>query len=389
VSPSIHPDDYIFRFIFDSTPDKQQAVAEYFEKGAEAAAWLKDLIASVRGLNEPFALLDFASGYGRVTRHLTALLPACRIVGSDVHPEAVEFLCRMGIAATLSARVPEEFSPGRQFDVIFALSFFTHMPKRTWARWLRALCSCLTPGGHLIFTTHGNPGLDVMRKGLQRDDLAFDADGFWFEPTSEQKDLDAAEYGSTATSFAYVYGQLINADSRLRRFQEAGAGYQDLYIAERRADTVRRVVHSAAIIVDRVQSVLATIRHAWIETTVTNTGSDPWMNSENWIRFSLGGRIYPVLDLGADRKPLREFRALLPGSVQPGESVSIPLILDLVGIPQGEYLLQLDVVKEQHFWFADQGGTCAWLDLQVDATALSFVTSRSPPNWSVGPAGEL
>ncbi|MBV9758726.1 MAG: class I SAM-dependent methyltransferase, partial [Alphaproteobacteria bacterium] len=343
VGGTIHPDDYIFWFIFNGAPDKRLAVTEYFEKGAETGAWLKELIGSVRSPDEPFALLDFASGYGRVTRHLPKLLPNAKVFGSDVHPQAVEFLRDMGLEAILSASQPEEFAPQQQFDIVFALSFFTHMPKRTWTRWLRALIDCLRPGGHLIFTTHGEPGLEVMRKGLGRE-LAFDPDGFWFEPTSEQADLSTAEYGATATSFGYVYAQLLTANARLRRFQQAGAGYQDLYIVQRAIGPDRPIVYAASVVIERMQSVVASTRQAWIAATVTNAGSDAWTNTETWIRFTFGGRLYPAADGGIDGEPIREFRTFLPGSVQPGESVAVSLMLELAGIPEGEYLLRLDVV---------------------------------------------
>ncbi|MBV9756125.1 MAG: hypothetical protein JO047_03650, partial [Alphaproteobacteria bacterium] len=83
---------------------------------------------------------------------------------------------------------------------------------------------------------------------------------------------------------------------------------------------------------------------------------------------------------GIDGEPIREFRTFLPGSVQPGESVAVSLMLELAGIPEGEYLLRLDVVSEQHFWFADQGGNCAWLRLRVGANSLTFVTHGPGPN---------
>lgn len=55
-------------------------------------------------------------------------------------------------------------------------------------------------------------------------------DGFRFSPSSEQNDLDSAEYGTTIVSVEYVL-QHIPPDCRLLHFSEAEwEGYQDAYV---------------------------------------------------------------------------------------------------------------------------------------------------------------
>jgi hypothetical protein len=100
-------------------------------------------------------LLEFASGFGRVSRHLKKNsqfdLTAC-----DIHPAAVEFLSReFGIKAISSTHSPDNFSVSETFDITFALSFFTHLPRETFGPWLRALFGTLASPGYLIFTTDG------------------------------------------------------------------------------------------------------------------------------------------------------------------------------------------------------------------------------------------
>ena len=86
----------------------------------------------------PFKLLEFASGYGCVTRHIKKN-PDYDVVSCDIHPQAVDFLrSRIDVKAIQSMHVPEEFAPVDKFDVVFALSFFSHMPKSSFGRWLRA-----------------------------------------------------------------------------------------------------------------------------------------------------------------------------------------------------------------------------------------------------------
>lgn len=206
VSPFVHDDDLIWQFIRDhpNYPTAESADTYYLEDGAASAQKLADLIA--RNLVVPVdrapALLEFASGYGCVSRHLPAALPGWSITSSDIHPQAVAFLQdQLGIQAALSRDVPEELELP-EFDVVFALSFFSHMPRRTWGRWLRRLFDFVRPGGILAITTHGSVSWELCGRP------ELDEDGFSFIPTSEQYDIDTASYGSTVTTPDFVVGEI-------------------------------------------------------------------------------------------------------------------------------------------------------------------------------------
>ena len=140
----------------------------------------------------PIALLEFVSGFGCVTRHLKHVLPTSTIAAWDIHPEAIRFLReRLETDAIQSNAVPEWLNVRRKFDVVFALSFFSHMPKTTFARCLQQLATAVASGGFLIFTTHGRVTRDVILKDVQ-----LDPEGFFFNPAREQKDFDSAEHGN-------------------------------------------------------------------------------------------------------------------------------------------------------------------------------------------------
>lgn len=371
VTPAIHESDYIFWFIFASATDKNRAVHDYFDGGAATAVWLRNIIGEIRPLDQPFSILDFASGYGRVARHLGKAFPNARVIASDIHPAAVNFMNANGTEAVPSSSIPEEFDPKQKFDVVVAISFFTHMPQRTWVRWLRSLLCCLNPGGILIFTTHGEPGLAIMSKALDRE-LAFDDDGFWFTPSSEQADLDNAEYGSTATSFHHVYSQAKNLGAKLLRFQEAGTGYQDLYIIQNVSSP-----HAANVLAKGVEHIENSDRHVWIDVNVTNMGSASWINSTDRNDFLLGGRLYA--SSAPTQTPVREFRAFLPQRVKPGQSASVSLLLNMADLPPSKYILLVDVVKEGDFWFEDRGGACLVMEVDLPPDS-SPVFSSLPSN---------
>ena len=227
----IHEADHIFNYIANIPrfPTRPDAEREYFRNGKESAECLKALLSELSD-HEPVSLLEFASGYGCVTRHLKLALPSTRIVPCDIHREAINFIERtMRINGLLSRTVPEDADFGGQFDVVFALSFFSHMPKETWGRWLRKLVISAKLGGLIIFTTHGAKSAEMMSNP------PLDAEGFWFSPNSEQADLKMADYGTTITSFKFVYAQIASIhDAQLMQFREGfWWGHQDLFILRR------------------------------------------------------------------------------------------------------------------------------------------------------------
>ncbi|WP_419757663.1 class I SAM-dependent methyltransferase [Acidisoma sp.] len=235
ISGALSADDYIFWYIHDNMAAGQQlgAATEYLQSGKGTAYFLGALLAEPRLVEvlaqranpaSPVSLLDFASGYGRVTRHIPKEVPNTEVFACDIHAEAVAFIQSMGFQAFQSAHLPEKLDLGRKFDVVFVLSFFTHMPRRTWKPWLDALARQLNPNGLLIFTAHGEVSQILM--GVQ--DL--EPDGFFFHSVSEQKDLDTSEYGNTVTTFEYVYSQIRDSGLKLLQFKQAGAGHHDLYV---------------------------------------------------------------------------------------------------------------------------------------------------------------
>jgi predicted O-methyltransferase YrrM len=218
VSTDIHEaDHHIFNFLPTHPNWATPAVAsqEYFRNGRESAERVQTLLSTLMPTTGPSSLLEFAPGYGCVTRHLQRLLPSTRIVPCDIHLGAIDFIKRtIGINGVLSRTVPEEAALGEAFDVTFSLSFFLHMRKATWSHWLRELVEATKPGGVVIFTTHG------LKSGAMMSNPPLDADGFWFDPQSEQIDPSPADYGTTITTFDFVYGQIANSPARLVQFHE-------------------------------------------------------------------------------------------------------------------------------------------------------------------------
>lgn len=242
VVPEIHPEDLIFQFVtrFPGFLTNEQAVKYYFHDGANSAKKLNQLLFSELGLKRSadISLLEFASGYGCVTRHLVGELAPLNVVSCDIHEAACTFIeSVIGVKTIRSSTKPEDLGiENGAFDVVFALSFFSHMPDRTWGRWLGCLFDKVKPGGYLIFTTHGMTTWENYGKPAIPDS------GIWFVPSSEQKDLDAAEYGSTIVTPEYVQRAVENIlrDKILRMNQADWWGHQDLYVVKKQGELPKK-----------------------------------------------------------------------------------------------------------------------------------------------------
>ena len=238
VASNVHPEDFMFRHIVDRAESKgsslEEAVSEYFSSGRECAARFAQLVHAELGYSpeHPLAVLEFASGYGRVTRHLPQLFPNAFIVATDVHEEAARFADeRLNIASVVSSAAPENLKIPQAFDVIFALSFFTHIPHATFGRWIKSLHDHLKPGGFLLFTTSSRKPWVLAG----RDPELIEKHDALFINTSEQHDLDPREYGLMFARPGYVIQQIYAyTQAPVVRYEENfWWGLQDLWVVTR------------------------------------------------------------------------------------------------------------------------------------------------------------
>lgn len=198
----ISPADDIYKF-FASHPSSLNPIRDYLADGWRTMA---ELVLLLEKVNHPLlrahSLLEFASGHGRFTRHLVKALGPGRVVVSDVVADSVDFAREVfKVQGFVSAATPEQVAWSGQHDVVFVLSLFSHLPSSTWSRWLRRIYEMVTPGGVLVFTTHG-------AEAVRKQGVTLDAEGYFFTPSSESNAIDGQEYGTTFTSEAYVRARI-------------------------------------------------------------------------------------------------------------------------------------------------------------------------------------
>lgn len=234
---AVDPEDEMLEFLVQShAGDRDRALYGYFQSGASIAESMAQVLRWRFGEPRRIGrLLDFASGYGRVTRFLLTLLPPARLWVSDVYAAGVRFQeRRFGVHGIVSTVRPEEFpAAAGHFDAILVTSLFTHLPAERFIAWLRVLTGMLSPGGVLAFSVHDR---SLLPPGVE-----LPAEGLLFQEISESGSLAGSDYGSTWVSEEFVRGALrqalggaaggASAAGSLHRLPRGLCNFQDLYVA--------------------------------------------------------------------------------------------------------------------------------------------------------------
>lgn len=127
-----------------------------------------------RELDDFRRVLDFGCGCGRVLRHFRPPAAGGVLHGTDIDAESIEW-CRahLGSFATFERngdrpplRYPDEF-----FDLVYAISVFSHLPQDLQSAWLAEIRRVLRPGGLFIGSVHGEALLLAAEQAPAREAL--------------------------------------------------------------------------------------------------------------------------------------------------------------------------------------------------------------------------
>jgi SAM-dependent methyltransferase len=139
------------------------SLAWSFHGGALAAQSIVDAVegngVDMRSLRR---ILDFGCGFGRVTRHWLHL--DADVHGCDYNRHAVRWCQRNLTFAKFAVNQLEPPLPyaDEYFDLVYALSVFTHLPGSLLLAWRDELSRVVKRGGFAIITTHGDGYLDEL-----------------------------------------------------------------------------------------------------------------------------------------------------------------------------------------------------------------------------------
>ncbi len=176
-------------------PERAAALA----RGALAAGggyWYADLVAQAaraggREMADVRAGLDLGCSSGRVVRVLRAAFPEVAWSGCDPNEGAIAWARENlpGIDFRVSPQIPPTDYADGAFDLVFAISVFSHFRAPAALAWLQELHRLLAPGGVLALTTHGHQSVahDATRgtrpsAQLAEVEAALYREGTWYAP---------------------------------------------------------------------------------------------------------------------------------------------------------------------------------------------------------------
>jgi hypothetical protein len=131
VIPTISFNDLVFSTIFftHSNRDLEHAAETYYMSGGVSAERIRNIAALYYAdnidtgiLSRPLRILDFASGYGCVGRHIKNVVPLADLHAIDIHPAACKFnQASLGIPTNLSTLDPEQLEAKPEYDIVLAV----------------------------------------------------------------------------------------------------------------------------------------------------------------------------------------------------------------------------------------------------------------------------
>jgi SAM-dependent methyltransferase len=144
----------------------------FFAGGAELALrYLKVAEAHGFNLRTARAVYEMGCGSARVIRHLRAV-SGLELVGSDINAASTAW-CATHLPGIEFHRnqldPPLDFAKDDAFDLVFAMSVFTHIPHDAQPAWLEELARVLRPGGLALLTVEG---IVKQREMLTAEDFA-------------------------------------------------------------------------------------------------------------------------------------------------------------------------------------------------------------------------
>jgi SAM-dependent methyltransferase len=178
-----------------------QFVGLSFEKAyAEGETFVGAVVDALAGLGHPglkdARVLDFGSGWGRISRVLLTEVTPPRLFAADVDPEmtALVNVTLPGVNAMTVPSMPPTVLADGSMDVIVAFSVFSHLSGTAHQAWAREFARLLRPGGVAAITVLGEDFIDLVA-GSQVAVTAGRADEFSSSMAQVFSDPEAARRG--------------------------------------------------------------------------------------------------------------------------------------------------------------------------------------------------
>lgn len=230
------------------SPDKVHAMARGWLASGGSYYYADLVVGALREVGtEPRAgtrSLDFGCSSGRVVRALAAAYREAEWYGCDPNGEAIGWAKEHLPGITFGVSPQEPPLPYRDdfFDVVFAISIWSHYGERAAVDWLSEMRRVIRPSGHLLLSTHGHQAIAFnATNGIRSDEQLAEIGrtlyerGFWFaEEFGAKGDWGVVNrrWGTAFISPEWLLSQVC-PEWRVIDFAAGRLeGHQDLYVLE-------------------------------------------------------------------------------------------------------------------------------------------------------------
>jgi 2-polyprenyl-3-methyl-5-hydroxy-6-metoxy-1,4-benzoquinol methylase len=156
---------------------------------------------------ENAVILDYGCGWGRILRLLYKLTPIENLYAVDPWDESIRICEENGVKGHLaiSDYIPLALPFNRRFDLIFALSVFTHLSEKTTQIVLGTLRKYISGNGVLVITIRPKEfWQENNSEAFSREMIKIHNEyGFAFKPHNRPPIEGDITYGDTSISLAY------------------------------------------------------------------------------------------------------------------------------------------------------------------------------------------
>ncbi len=182
------------------------------------------------------SVLDFGCGCGGTLVWLKDLAPTATLSGTDIDRSAIDW-CRSNLPfarfGANDALPPLDYADA-SFDLVFAVSVFTHLDEEFQFRWLEELRRILAPGGICLITLHGPGSWNEMPV---HDEATLTSRGFVFVRTDVTRGLFPDWYQTAFHTRGYVEHRFARYFDIVGFVPRGMANHQDVVVLQRPHET--------------------------------------------------------------------------------------------------------------------------------------------------------
>lgn len=205
---AISPKDEMYNFARGKMNSKGEADEYYFSTGRNLAMNLVNYLEEAGQDCASMDLLDFAAGYGRVSRWFSPLFKS--VTPSDLEKAMIDFHKKeFGNVGFVSSADPATLAEHQErYDVVFVFSLFTHLPESIWGEWLAGLAGLTRPGGYMVFSTHSYELFAKLNPAMFGDASTWTKSFVFWQSNETEGRLDTEEYGCNIVTEDFIQGEV-------------------------------------------------------------------------------------------------------------------------------------------------------------------------------------